>query len=187
MNHSEMRNFFIIPLISKVQIWVLGVNSFFLQFLVVNILPLGSGSVNLHIFANPDPKSQNLEDPDPKHCKVTWRALCTKLRFNIQFGYRDKKAVLRIRIRWISNIFASWIRIRKNMRIHGSESKGQNYKKTAKKSFALKTITVKKEIIKYFLIYIRFIKSSSFNIKISEKKIYKLKIFFFYKISKCYE
>ena len=28
------------------------------------------------------------------------------------------KAVLRIRIRWIRKIFNSWIRIRKNMRIH---------------------------------------------------------------------
>jgi len=40
-----------------------------LQFLV-DILPLGSGSVGLHIFADPDPGSQNLadpKDPDPKH------------------------------------------------------------------------------------------------------------------------
>ena len=41
---------------SKVQIWVLRVKSFFLQFLV-DILPLGSGSVDLHIFAVPDPES----------------------------------------------------------------------------------------------------------------------------------
>ena len=44
---------------------------FFLQFLV-EILPLGSGSVDLHIFADPDsdPGSQNLADPtdpDPYH------------------------------------------------------------------------------------------------------------------------
>ena len=44
---------------------------FLLQFLV-NILPLGSGSVDPHIFADPDPDpgSQNLADPtypDPKH------------------------------------------------------------------------------------------------------------------------
>ena len=48
----------------------------FLQFLV-DILPLGSGSVDPHIFADldpgsqnladPDPGSQNLADPDPKH------------------------------------------------------------------------------------------------------------------------
>ena len=34
-------------------------------------LPLGSGSVNSHIYADPDPGSQNLADPtdpDPKHC-----------------------------------------------------------------------------------------------------------------------
>ena len=44
-----------------------------LQFLV-DILPLGSGSVDPHIFADPDPGSQNLADPtdpdpdpDPKH------------------------------------------------------------------------------------------------------------------------
>ena len=45
---------------------------FFLQFLV-DILPLGSGSMDPHIFAEPDPDpgSQNLvdpTDPDPKHC-----------------------------------------------------------------------------------------------------------------------
>ena len=47
---------------------------FFFQFLV-DILPLGSGSVDLHVFAVPDPNpgSQNIADPtdpdsDPKHC-----------------------------------------------------------------------------------------------------------------------
>ena len=46
---------------------------FFKKFFV-NILPLGSGSVDPHIFADqdPDPGSQNLadttdQDPDPKH------------------------------------------------------------------------------------------------------------------------
>jgi len=29
----------------------------------VDILPLGSGSVDPHIFADPDPGSQNLADP----------------------------------------------------------------------------------------------------------------------------
>ena len=58
---------FIISLFSKVQIWGFGVKIFFLQFLV-DILPLGSGSVDPHIFADPDPGSQNLADPDPKHC-----------------------------------------------------------------------------------------------------------------------
>ena len=41
-----------------------------LQFLV-DILPLGSGYVDPHIFADPDSGSQNLgdpTDPDPKHC-----------------------------------------------------------------------------------------------------------------------
>ena len=57
---------FIVSLFSKVQIWGLGEKRFFLQFLV-DILPLGSGSVD------PDPGSQNLADPtdpDPKHCKI---------------------------------------------------------------------------------------------------------------------
>ena len=47
--------------------------TFILKFLV-DILPLGSGSVNPHFFADPDPdpESQNLADPrdlepDPKH------------------------------------------------------------------------------------------------------------------------
>jgi len=49
----------------------LEVKKFFLQVLV-DILPLGSGSVDPHIFADPDPDpgSQNLADPtdpDPKH------------------------------------------------------------------------------------------------------------------------
>ena len=44
----------------------------FLQFLV-DILPLESDFLDPHIFADadPDPESQNLEDPtdpDPKHC-----------------------------------------------------------------------------------------------------------------------
>ena len=61
----------IISLFSIVQIWILRVK-FFLQFLV-DILPLGTGSVDPHIFADPDPGSQNLADPtdpDPKH----WRS-----------------------------------------------------------------------------------------------------------------
>jgi len=39
---------------------------------LVDILPIGSGSVDPHIFADPDPGSQNLADPtdpDPKHCQ----------------------------------------------------------------------------------------------------------------------
>jgi len=41
---------------------------FFLQFMV-DSLTLGSGSVDPHIFEDPDPDpgSQNLSDPDPKH------------------------------------------------------------------------------------------------------------------------
>ena len=39
----------------------------FLQFLV-DIWPLGSGSVDPHIFSDPDKGSQNVTDPDPKYC-----------------------------------------------------------------------------------------------------------------------
>ena len=35
---------------------------------MVDILPLGSGSVDPHIFADPDSGSQNLADLDPKYC-----------------------------------------------------------------------------------------------------------------------
>jgi len=57
----------------------LEVKKFFLQVLV-DILPLGSGSVDPHIFADPDPDpgSQNLADPtdpdqDPKHCDKQYK------------------------------------------------------------------------------------------------------------------
>ena len=59
---------FIISLFSIVQFWVES-KICLLQFLV-DILPLGSGSVDPHNFADPDPGSQNLADPtdpDPKH------------------------------------------------------------------------------------------------------------------------
>ena len=62
---------FIISLFSIVQIWVLRVKIFLLLQFLVDILPFGSGSVDPHIFADPDPGSQNLadpKDPDPKHC-----------------------------------------------------------------------------------------------------------------------
>ena len=63
---------FIISRLLKVQIWFLGEKKFFFHFLV-NILPLGS--VDPHIFADPDPGSQNLADPtdpDPKHCSKSF-------------------------------------------------------------------------------------------------------------------
>ena len=54
-----------------------------------------------------------------------------------------------LRIRWIRKILASWIRIRKNMRIHGSGSKGViNQKLPQKKTFLLpkpKSELLKKE------------------------------------------
>ena len=60
---------FIISLFNNLDLGFIKSNLFFLQFLV-DILPLGSGSVDPHIF--PDPGSQNLADPtdpDPKHCR----------------------------------------------------------------------------------------------------------------------
>ena len=59
MNHSEMRKFLQSLFFSKGQILDLEVKKAFLQFLV-NILPLGSGSVDPHIFVDPDPESQIL-------------------------------------------------------------------------------------------------------------------------------
>ena len=53
-------------------------SKFFIQFLI-DIAPLGSGSVNSHIFADPDPGSQNLADPtdpDPKHWLVFVKIVC---------------------------------------------------------------------------------------------------------------
>ena len=95
---------------------------FFCSFFV--ILTLGFGSVDPHIFANPDSGSKNVADPtdpDPKHCffvpiselniKSKLCAKCPPSNFT----------VLRIRI---LKILAFWIRIRKNMQIHGSGSKG---------------------------------------------------------------
>ena len=66
MNHSEIRKFFK-SLFSVVHISVLRVKICFLQFLV-DILSLGS--MDSHIFVDPDPGTQNLADPtdlDPKH------------------------------------------------------------------------------------------------------------------------
>ena len=78
--------------------------------------------------------------------------------------------MLRIRIRWIRKILASWIRIRKNMRIHESGSKGQNINQKLPKKNLLskpKSELFKKKIIKmsWFLNG-----SSSFSIKKAEKK-----------------
>ena len=60
------QEFFIISLFSLVQISVLRV-VFLLQFFV-DILPLGSGSVDPHIFADPDPDPGYQNLADPKHC-----------------------------------------------------------------------------------------------------------------------
>ena len=58
---------FIISLFIIVNILVRRVKNLFLQILV-DIFALGSGSVDLHIFTNPCPGSQNLTDQDTKHC-----------------------------------------------------------------------------------------------------------------------
>ena len=55
----------------RVHLTIMPIFRFFLQFLV-DIMPLGSGSVDPHIFADPDPGSQNLSyltDPDPHRNK----------------------------------------------------------------------------------------------------------------------
>ena len=72
------------------------------------------------------------------------------------------ETVLRIRIRWIRKILASWIRIRKNMRIQGSGSKGQNInQKLQKKNLLSKPkseLLKKKKDYKNYLISEWFIK-----------------------------
>ena len=53
--------------------------------------PLGSKSVDPHIFADPDPWSQKVADPDPKNCKerlkppivnISRNELCLVSRFS---------------------------------------------------------------------------------------------------------
>ena len=46
-------------------------------------------------------------------------------------------AVLWIRIRWIRKILASWIRIRKNMRIHDPDPRGKINQKLQMKNWTL--------------------------------------------------
>ena len=71
-----------------------------------------------------------------------WRILGYHSTGIFFFNYKSNqiiKAVLRIQIRWICNILASWIRIRicKNMRIHGSGSKDAT-KNSKQKNLLLK-------------------------------------------------
>ena len=86
-----------------------------------------------------------------------------------------------LRIRWIRKILASWIRIRKNMRIHGSGSKGViNQKLPQKKLFYSQKPNLNfwnKRDYKYFLISERFIEFQDKN------KTKNLKIIFCYKNS----
>ena len=52
------------------EIFIISLFSYWGFEFLVDILPLGSGYVDPHIFADPDPGSQNLADPtdpDPKH------------------------------------------------------------------------------------------------------------------------
>ena len=54
---------------------------FFFQFLV-DILSLGSGSVDPHIFADPDPGSQNHADPtdpDPEHWTLAYAEIIKEI------------------------------------------------------------------------------------------------------------
>ena len=65
---QKLGNFYILSFFNSSDLGF-EIKNFFLQFLV-DIFPLGSGSVDPHIFADPDPGSQNLADPtdpDPKH------------------------------------------------------------------------------------------------------------------------
>ena len=78
MNHSEMRKFLIIFFFKSLDLGFRSKKVFFCSFRLI-FYPLdpdpwirirGSASVDPHIFADPDPGSQNLADPtdpDPKH------------------------------------------------------------------------------------------------------------------------
>ena len=61
-----------------------------LQFLV-DILPLGPGSGDPHIFADPDPGSQNLADPtdpDPKHWLIGLNVIFKSQQIvNLNYSY----------------------------------------------------------------------------------------------------
>ena len=70
MNYSEIRKFFYLSFFNSSDLGFENKKVFLFYFLV-DILHLGSGSMDLHIFADPDPRSQNLTDPtdpDSKHC-----------------------------------------------------------------------------------------------------------------------
>ena len=69
----RIQTIFVISLFSRVQILGLRVKKFFFLQFSADILLLVSGSVDPHIFSNPDPASQSLadptdSDPDLKHC-----------------------------------------------------------------------------------------------------------------------
>ena len=89
---------------------------FFLQFLV-DILPLGSGSVDPHIFADPDPGSQNLADPtdpspdpDPKHWLFIRSNICKRQQFSkSKLSYKSfKKTSIIIRECRFFNFFKTF-------------------------------------------------------------------------------
>jgi len=60
MNHSEIMKF-VLSFKFRFGFWV---NKFF------DMLPLRSGSVDPHSFADPDQRNQNLANPDPKHFRI---------------------------------------------------------------------------------------------------------------------
>ena len=80
--------------------------------------------------------------------------------------------VVGIRIRWISNIYASWIRIRKNMRINGSSGKVINQKQ--KKILKNPNLKVKKKLCYQNVLILNGL--SNFSIKKRKKKSNSLKI-----------
>ena len=67
---------------------------FFLQFLV-DIFSLVSEFVDPHIFADPDPDpgSQNLADPDPKHCSFLIKMLSFFFVFKKNFKGEDAEHI----------------------------------------------------------------------------------------------
>ena len=118
MNHSEKKI-------------ILTAKSFFFSF--IEILPLGSGSVDPHIFANSDPGTQNVLDPtdhkhwiiytylfswfcvDQKYFMTIWLTFCHLMRIRSQIlksnNFENKKKIYKDRRKSVAlaRIFLKWL------------------------------------------------------------------------------
>jgi len=66
---------------------------------LVDFLPLGSGSVDPHIFADPDPGSQNLADPtdpDPMHLNQSSNLKIFLFPFSLAFSHSTSSSAINL-------------------------------------------------------------------------------------------